>query len=577
MIFLFLLNPLIKFTIYLLFNHFKHLKIMARKLVFSKLQSPKIRVQKAGPKFKFKKLVKPVLATTNVTLKGGGKIKVIMERNVSDMVKIVKDPNYSASQTDDNWTCSVVKYNGEVYNKDTVILNTNFTKIYPGAIYPFESIALGDYKQPNYDRKPITITTSNSGFKKNFIKVNEPSMATVSQAITDMKKGANIAGKSMIGNVYEVLSEEDLFIRTGGSGYYLGFGGSHNIDFKKNSKTHKYLVEMFQSYYDIVVNDDSNEPTDFFVLKTEEPNNTKAISESLIDPNWVYVDSVSYGRILYVLYESNESFSSFGIDVEAYANFGFAGGEANLSEKQKSFLKTTTVTVSTIGGPLIESALLVNPSSFKDLQKRIENYLKAPGGEAIISYTLRTLDQHNVGAKMVTQFTSRKCAPRASKYKLSWNKIVCKVNDDSGSAEEISAFLRVRAMDGKGADILDIDKKNKAVVEYNKLSKIQRGPIPPPWTFIEGSKNNPLELKEGGSWDPGRSITFKIPKDDKKAKIAIRADVVEYDDSSDNDQFADKIWEKKIVELSDVEDIILTCRHDASRIDFFIRIEPVYE
>lgn len=550
---------------------------MEKKLVFSKLQTPRKKVKLVGTKFKFKKLKKPVLSTTNIKLKGGGSVKVSMERNVPDMVKIVKDPNFSAQQSDNNWTCSTVQYNGEVYNKDTVILNSNFTKIYPGAIYPFESIAIGDYKQPPFDRKPIIITTSNSGFKKNFIKVNEPSMATISQAITDMKKGAKIAGKAMIGNVYEVLSEEDLFIRTGGSGYYLGFGGKHNIDFTKNNKTHKYLVEMFQSYYDIVVNDDANEPTDFFVLNTEEPNNPKAINEALIDPNWVYVDSVSYGRILYVLYESSESFSSFGIDVELYANFGIAGGEANLSEKQKSILKTTSVSVSTIGGPLIESALLVNPSSFEDLQKRIENYLNTSGGEAIISYTLRTLDQSTVGAKMVTQFTSRKCAPRASKYKLTWKKIVCKVNDDSGAAEEISAFLRVRALDGKGADILDIDKKNKAVVEYNKLSKAQKGVMPAPWTFIEGSKNNPLELTEGGTWDPEKSITFKIPKDDKKAKIAIRADVVEFDDSSANDHFADKIWEKKIVELSDNEEVILTCRHEASRIDFYIQIVPVYE
>lgn len=533
----------------------------------------KLEFHKVNPsKFKFHIPKKQVLYAGEVGLKNGGKVKIEALRNINDGA-IILPVNAAAEEQKGNWTCNVQQWSGDVYNKETVMLNPNFNRIYPGAIFPFETIANGNYKEVPYKRKPVVIGTDNVHFKNAKAIVTNPSFVNYMEKLLQLKQGATPGGGRQVGTSSEMWSEEDFFLQTGGSGYYLTFGGSFNLNFKNEKKSFKYFTEVYQAYYTILVDTSMNEPTDFFYTKAELPNDKDAIGEAFIDPNWVYVDSVTYGRILYVIYEADRSFSSLGIDANVYGSVGFAGGEANMSAQQKQLLKNTNVTVATVGGNNIYSGLLSNASSFKDLQKRIDDYFKQTNDETIISYSLRTLDQSTVGGRMVTQFTSRHCALRASKYKITWNMIMCEVNDDAGSAEEIKAFARIRAIAGGGKDILDDNKINKPIIEWEKLNS---NIIPKPWTFTEGSENNPLELKEGGHWEPGKSIVFSVPLSDANAKLAIRADVVEFDDFN-NDQFEDQVWEKKITELSDMEKVILTCRHEASRIKFIFSIEPIYE
>ena len=88
---------------------------------------------------------------------------------------------------------------------------------------------------------------------------------------------------------------------------------------------------------------------------------------------------------------------------------------------------------------------------------------------------------------------------------------------------------------------------------------------------------NPIELSEGAYEEVDKSIIFNIPKNDDNARLAIRADLIEIDDSSSNDDFGDKLWERKISELSGSEDIKLTCHHEDSRIQFSLKVQPVYD
>ena len=53
--------------------------------------------------------------------------------------------------------------------------------------------------------------------------------------------------------------------------------------------------------------------------------------------------------------------------------------------------------------------------------------------------------------------------------------------------------------------------------------------------------------------------------------------VLEFDDNTPHDHFADQTWERKITELSDMEQVILTARHEASRITFVLNVVRVYE
>jgi hypothetical protein len=538
--------------------------------IHHKLQAVRVR---PALKFKFNVAQKKVLHASSIGLQGGGKIKIQAERNLIDEVSIL--PNKSKTEEGAGWTCHVQDWDAEVISRDTAILNPQFTKIYVGGVYDFTSIANGEYKTLPYARKPLTIVSDNNYAKKAQVVVQSPSSGHIQAGIVELVGGAKPGGSRTVGTAYEMLSEEDFFMRTGGSGYYLGFGGSHQFNFKDSKKSHKYIAEIYQAYYTIFVDDSVNEPKDFFYLKSESTK-PDALDEAKIDPNWVYVDSVTYGRVLYLVYESDYSFSEYGIEADMYANIGLAGGEANLDTRQKKILQSTKLTVGAVGGSPIFSGLLSNQSSYKDLKQRIDNFFNQTNDEVKIAFTLSTLDQATVGTRMITKYTSRQCAPRASAYRITWKMVVNSVNDDSGSASEIKAFVRIMAFEGNGKAIMDADKKNQPIAVWEKLPESSKAITPKPWTFIEGSASNPLDLKEGENWEVNKHVLFKVPEKDNHAKLAIRVDVLEFDDF-DNDNFQDNYWEGKIADLSDHTPVSLVSRHEGSRVTFLFVVEPIYE
>ena len=533
---------------------------------------------KKTPAFSFTMPKKEVIHSGSVTLIGGGKIKYEAARNLQDQAPRPKQVKPATNKNDGKWTCEVQHFTSEVITKNTAILNPQFSKIYLGAIYDFKSIANGEYTTLPYARKSMPVGASVTHGKKAKVVIEHPSSANVAQGILSLTKGIKPANNGSWGRSYELLSEEDLYMHTGGNGYFLFYGGSNDFNFKSAEKTHKYILRYYQAYYTVFVDDSVNEPADFFYTK-DESDKDDAISEKKINPNWVYADSVTYGRMLYVVFESDYSFKEHGIDIDVYAEMGFAGGEQKFDEKQKQILNKTKITVGAIGGNPSKAALISNASSFSDLHKKIGDFMEQTHDEVMIGFTLRTLDQHNVGTKMITEFTSRKCAPRALKYTVTWDSVTNAFNDDSGNASEIAAYVRIVAFKGNGEMILDTKKRNAAIDLWYKTPEAVRKLMPESWSFSKGTENNPLVIRNRKTekFENRYSMDFEIPWDDDNAKIAIRADVTEFDDTSANDQYMSDLSEIKIKDLSDATDIVLTCREDESRIKFKFTITPNYD
>jgi thiol-activated cytolysin len=538
----------------------------------SSLQSIRIapqQVAKRSPvKFKFAKAPKPEVHEAKVHLKHGGVVKVAAVRNPASSVKIQKKGE-PGKENGGNWACRIVHWTGDVVTRDAVILNANFDDMYPGATYEYASIANGSYKSLPYARKPLTINVDGIGFRKPAVKVAHPSKANIRQAIAEIKASERFhGGTRTFGWRGEVLSDEHLFLKTGGSGSFMGFGGSHDFNYRSNEKSHKYYLEIAQAYYTISVDDDVHEPSDFFVMKSEQPGNRDALAEQEVDPDWVFVESVTYGRLLQVMFECDESLESTGFDIEAHVDWLVLSAEANFSRKTKNLLSRSNITVAGIGGKADLAGKVVN-SSFSDLHQRIDAFFGGKDDEVPIAYTLRTLDGAVVGTRMATDFTSRQCAPIAHKYKVTWTGVHCRNSDDADGAEDTKLFVRMRAWDGKGRDIVDLEGKNKYLLSTPHPKRL-------PWTFIEGSEEHDIPLDTNESRSFHHSLTFPIPTDDTGAKFAIRADVLEFDDTSDNDDFADQAKAFTVAEVGDGRDVTLLSTDDDSRIEFKFRIEPVF-
>jgi hypothetical protein len=533
-------------------------------------QSPQASAERTKPKFKFAKPAKQCLHEGSVHLKEGGVVRVTALRNPTGSSKLKRkgDPD---KEEKGRWACKIVHWSGDVTSRDAAILNPNFHRLYPGAVYDYTEIANGNYQTLPYARKALTVTVNGRGFKKTAVEVPHPSLASVNQAVAAIRNSQKVQGGAItFGRTLNVLSAEHLFLRTGGSGSFMGIGGSHEFRYGSTEKSHRYFLEIAQAYYTISVNDTVHEPDDFFVTKKQQPGNKDALDEKESDPNWVFVESVTYGRLLQVMLECDESLESTGFDVEAHVDWLVASGSGNMSRETRSLLERSTITVAAIGGKPDLAGRLVN-STFANLPERIDDFFGGKGDEVPIAYGLCTLDGALVGTRMTTEFTSRQCAPVAHKYKVTWTGVHCRNSDDADGAEDTRLFVRIRAWDGQGKDIMDEGKQNAA------LLKTRPPHAPAPWSFIVGNEEHDIPLNTGESRRVDRSMTFALPNGDQRAKFAIRADVLEFDDTSDNDDFTDDVRTLTVAEVGAGKDLMLLCTHEDSRIEFNFQIQPVYD
>ena len=170
------------------------------------------------------------------------------------------------------------------------------------------------------------------------------------------------------------------------------------------------------------------------------------------------------------------------------------------------------------------------------------------------------------------------------KYRVSWDKVINTVNDDSGNASELKAFVRIMAFDSKGNTILDENKKNKTIMAWEELPVSAHQIIPKPWTFEEGSEKNPLELVQGKGWTANKWVEFKIPSKETKAKFGIRVDAVEYDStfnpiflttSTTRDHYEDNLWEEKVNAIKKATPVDVVIREEEARLTFKFTVSPV--
>ena len=521
----------------------------------------------------FVRAVRPELHAFDVRLNGNRVVHAKALRNPGEGGTAVG--RVDSQQRDGNWACTTESWSADLQSPENFIIMSNTASLYPGAVLDYAKLAAGDLQPMPYARKPITLSASSPHFDLAAIAVKDPTRGNVRQALSDLTGSQRGPGSSYTQGVRtQVRSEEELFLATHGGGYFLGFGGSHEVSFGSREKSFRYLVEAVQLYYEIEVDLPAGplRPDTFFVTTTERPGDPAAVASTAVDPNWVYVERVSYGRILTLLLESDESLETVGLDVDAYATVAFAGGWGGFSASQQALLARSSVTVLAIGGEPGRAGQLLTATP-QTIKEKVDAYFAGTDDEVPIAYSLRTLDGAPVGLRFVTDFTARQCAPVAERYRVTWQAAEARQVDDGGMTEQCQLRVRIRAWEGDGDDVMDEGKKNRGLLDAVELRK-QGLNAGLPWTFTRGSEEQPIHLTAMQKRDMStHHVTFKLPANDPRARIGIRADVIEYDDFS-NDDFTDDTVELTLAEIGAGKSVRLVCTHDASRIDFTFRIEP---
>lgn len=524
----------------------------------------------------FVRAARQELHAFDVRLQNGGVVHATAVRNPGEGGTLIGEA--TGRTREGNWACQTEHWSADVQSPDNFVVMANTANLYPGAALDYARLAAGDLTPLPYARKPLSLTASSVHFDLAAVNLPNPTAATVRQAVSDMVRSQRGPGGSYTDGVRtQVRSDEELFLSTHGGGYFLGFGGSHEVSFGSREKSFRYLVEMVQHYYDIVVEIPGGplRPDSFFVTKAERPGDPAAIASQAVDPNWVFVERVSYGRVLSLLLEVDESLESVGLDVDAFASVAFAGGWGGFSTSQQALLSRSTMRLVAIGGRPDAAGKLITATA-KTVKEKVDAYFAGTDDEVPIAYGLRTLDGAPVGLRFVTEFGARQCAPIADRYRVTWQSVMARQTDDGGQTEQCQLRVRVRAWEGDGDDVLDEGKRNQKLLNVVEARK-QGLAMELPWTFVRGSEEQPIHLTGADPRDMStHHMTFAFPATDARARIGIRADVLEYDDF-DNDDFTDDTVELSLAEVGAGKTVTLVCTHDASRIDFTFRIDPILD
>lgn len=309
--------------------------------------------------------------------------------------------------------CTITNISEEKGDFEKIVLGNQNDKIYPGAIYFDNAILEGTYNAPlDLQLRPYEIVTdlfSASGSGSSRINV-QPGRGAVYDGIAElMRRSGSVKTPSQIFiDVKSLNSTEQLAFELGAG--YQGFGVDLNADFNyfKRSSKNIFIAKLKQVYFSVTTNSNVNGRT--------------LIENEIISPNLLYISKVNYGRIGYLIMESDSSREA----ISAALNFRYNGGGSSVSANARLQYEKTLSSLNIKGfffGGDAANAIPINSSnqlaSFNDY---VRNGLRLDPTVAPVpvSYEMKYLNDNATAAVRSTcSYTERQCEPgRGIKIKL---------------------------------------------------------------------------------------------------------------------------------------------------------------
>ena len=272
--------------------------------------------------------------------------------------------------------------------------NIEKTILYPGSILRGESFLNGKYDPVvlHNSFNPVTLFLTIQGVNVNVKKDVVPKGSEVFQALSDLKlNNTGYFPEEYIPANYTYESEhvttEESFKKTINLHIKANFAGIANSSFdydynKSNVKSSSYiLVKLRQTVYSAGI-----DPVHW---SNWVQGDISVLDSGPYEP--VYISSIDYGRVAYLLIETKKSSQETGNMVKGAVDFKIgrisAGGNYQKNEEFKKLFNSNKIKVSVLGGP---SKIVTNYDQFMDYMELFgeEN---AIASSAPISYTIRRL------------------------------------------------------------------------------------------------------------------------------------------------------------------------------------------
>lgn len=320
--------------------------------------------------------------------------------------------------------CTNHHFTGNAVFENFVRFDPNGDALWPGSLVQYKGLSDGQLTPIALARQAGTVTVANAliadgsgAAVSNSSAVQSPSLATVQDAIHGiLGAGAtvNLAAKSDF-STDAVRSFDELALKLGVSANWLRAGGGVKFDGDWKSKKSTFVVRLNQQYFTASFAAPAS-PGAFF-----DPSVTPDQALTYMGPDNppAYVASVTYGRMLFMKVESDESESTLGAAINATFNAVLAKTSVELDANTKSTMAHSNVSVMAIGGSPDDVAALESagdglPDALAAYLSRGANYSSTSPG-APIGYSVRFLrNNESVRVASPLDYSVAECGPAVS-------------------------------------------------------------------------------------------------------------------------------------------------------------------
>jgi thiol-activated cytolysin len=312
--------------------------------------------------------------------------------------------------------CTYTPYSLTKVPEKFVALNPNADVLWPGSLVQGRSMAGGILDPIPVKRAPgtITLTLASGGGGPFFKKMEEPSLSAAIQAQNEILAAYTGGTPAKFSYSYEsIYSSEQLAVAVDANVEGTNWSAAASLSVDKKDAKSRFLIQFTQEFFTMAFDPPQGAAGVFAPSVTAD--DLKPYAQPGNPP--VYVSSVTYGRIFYILFESNES----QLSLETAVKGSYSGGvsaTANAAAAWRTTINNSTVKAYGLGGnaDAAIAAAIGTGDKFTGIAKFLTDSatFSASNPGVPISYTIRNLtDSSQVKLALTTEYTAKNCVPSA--------------------------------------------------------------------------------------------------------------------------------------------------------------------
>lgn len=329
----------------------------------------------------------------------------------TELVSEIKNGTFTTTQ----YKCLSTKFDMRKTPEKIVMFSPDREILWPGALLQGKSHKEGVGSLlglPIRERAPIKVSIPSLATDNNFVVVENPDQANVSQAIGNLISSvpASVQTPSSIQFTMEDFNSEESFaLNANMSGKYMRFSMSASASVNRAANERTVMVYFVEKMYEVVV-EPPQTPVGFFSADFTRARLDEQVALGRIGPSNlpVYVSNVVYGRIMAFTFTSTAS----STDIKAALNAAYKGlivkVEGGVKSEYEKVLEQAKISVTSLGGPSAASVAMIASGQWQEYFKQTADLSSAYP----ISYTFRNLGDGSIAKVSETDtYTVRECAP----------------------------------------------------------------------------------------------------------------------------------------------------------------------